>query len=497
MRQLSWAFVVFFCLFTRAWAAEDTLRVGLTALPDSMGDPHRSVSVFSSYSWVPVFETLTAFNADGTLGPQLATDWHSISPTTWTFDLRKDVVFSNGVPFTANAVVKILEYLKTPEGRAAALSREFSTVSQVEALDTHTVQIHTYDPDIVLPRKLTTMYIVEPQAWVELGADGFATEPVGTGPFKVTKWTSSKIEYEMNPLAWRRPRVSGLEIFELRELMARVNALLTDRLDIVIGLGPDDIPLVESAGGKIHRRDPIDVISITFVIGQGHPVDDIRVRKALNYAVNKESITRVLLENLTKPATQGAVRGLLGYNTDLTAYRYDPELAKKLLAEAGYAEGFSLETEVIIGSNANDAAIYQLVTADLAKVGVSFQARPIPNGQMAKIVLQGEWRGEAFSQIFGSWPAFEPMRTLRTHSCLHSNPWYCDEQIIPTMRAAMTAPTLEARINLTQKVLAFYHEQATSILLHEIPLLDGLGPRVRDYAPKKGKINYEAIWLEN
>ncbi len=219
------------------------------------------------------------------------------------------------------------------------------------------------------------------------------------------------------------------------------------------------------------------------------------MRRALNHAINKQAIAEILLSGYTRPATQGAVRGLLGYNEDLSPYPYDPDRARAMLAEAGYGDGFDLDFEVIVGTNASDSAIYQLVASNLADVGVTANIITIPTSQMVRIILQGQWRSDGFSQVFGSWPTFEPLRSLRLHSCLWPNPWYCDERIMPTFNAALAAPTLDERAKLTGEVLAFYHEQATTLLLHEVPLLDGIGPRVEGYAPNKGKLNYDTVML--
>jgi peptide/nickel transport system substrate-binding protein len=475
--------------------AEKNLSVGVVTFPVSDGDPHRSVSVFATYTWSPVFETLTTFLEDGELVGELATAWRQVEPTLWEFTLRPDAVFSNGRPVTSAAVVSALDYLKTPHGQTTSASRDLEIIASAAVIDPLTVAIRTNEPSAILPRIMTALYVVEPEHWRELGPDGFAQDPVGSGPFTVQSWTESRIRYAANPMSWRVPVIDTLEILKLPEATSRLNALVTGRINIATGLGPDDIPVIEQAGGTIHQRNPIDVISLTFVVGEGRPTDDVRVRRALNYAVNKQAITDVLLSGYSKPATQGAVRGLLGYNDDLKAYPYDPDRARALLAEAGFADGFTLEIEAIVGSNASDSAIYQLVALNLAEVGVTMNIIPIPTSQMVRIILQGQWRGDGFSQVFGSWPTFEPLRTIRLHSCLWPNPWFCDEAIMPTFKAALAAPTLDERIALTRDVLAFYHDQATTLLLHEIPLLDGVGPRVISYAPNKGKLNYETMDL--
>ena len=223
-----------------------------------------------------------------------------------------------------------------------------------------------------------------------------------------------------NALSWRAPKVKALEIREMAESTGRLQALLTGQADIAIGMGPDELPEIEAAGGHLHKRQPHDVISLSLVVEPGKPAADVRVRQALNYAVDKVSITKVILQGFSRPATQGAVEGLLGYNPDLKPYPYDPAKAKALLKEAGYEKGFTLDAEVIVSSNAGDGPIF---------------------------------------------------------------------------KAAMSAPDLEQRAKLTSEVLRFYHDEATAIMLHEIPLLEGVAKRVKNYAPQKGKLNYETIEL--
>ena len=485
------------CTSSSLGMAEDILRVGVVAFPSGAADPHRSVSVFSTYTWSPTFETLTTFTDDGELIGELATDWKQLEPNLWTFSLRKDAVFSNGRPFTAHDVAWSFNYLRTPHGLTAAVNRDLAVIESATAIDDHTVSIKTKIPSAILPRLMTPLYFVEPDHWEKVGPEQFAFEPIGTGPFTITKWQEGKVTYKANPQSWRPPIIEGIEILLLPEVTTRLQALLTGRIDVAIGMGPDDSGFLQSVGGRLHQRQPIDAISITLVIEEGRPAADIRVRRALNYAVDKDAIADVLLNGYTKPATQGAVRGLFGYDPDLKSYPYDPDKARALLKDADYEDGFSLDVEVITGSNASDSAVYQLVASNLADVNVELRVMRIPTSQMVRIILQGQWRGDGFSQIFGSWPSFEPLRTIRLHSCANPTPWFCDEQITPTIQAAKSAISLEDRLLLTQKVLRFYHDQATTILLHEVPLLDGVTARVANYAPNKGKINYETISLEN
>jgi peptide/nickel transport system substrate-binding protein len=472
-----------------------TLRVAVTAFPPGAADVRRSVSIFATYTWSPVFEALTTFAEDGTLKPELATSWRQISPTRWEFTLRDGVMFSNGRALTAHDIVENIKLLTEADGPQQPVGILLDYVAGAVALDDRTVQVETRTPNAVLPREISALYIVDPATWRKIGVEAFARAPIGTGPFKVARWGIEKIDYVPHAFSWRAPKVKALEIRNIPESTARLQALLAGQTDVAIGLGVDEKPMLENAGGRLHMRRPIDVMSIALVTGDRGPTDDVRVRRALNYAVDKDAIANVILQGTSRPATQGAVEGLLGYDPTLKAYPYDPTKARVLLKEAGYEKGFALNTEVVIGANPGDGAIYQVVADNLAAVNVKMNLIPIPTSQMVRVVNGGEWKGNSFSQIFGAWPAFDPLRTIRLHSCLWPKPWFCDKGISETLKAAQAAPTLDERARLTTDILRFYHDQATTLLLHEVPMTDGVAQRVKNYAPQKAKINYETIEL--
>jgi peptide/nickel transport system substrate-binding protein len=476
--------------------AESTLKLGVVAFPPAGPDPRKSVSAIGAYTWSPMLEALTAFTETSELVPELALSWSAPTPTTWILKLRPGVRFSNGAPMDAAAVAANFAWMLTAEGKSSVVGRSIESLSGARAVDPLTVEITTSTPDAILPRELATFYIVEPRQWNALGPEGFAKQPIGTGPFVLESWGPARIVYRANPASWRKPKLDRLEILNLPDLTPRVQAFVTGRIDIAIGMGPDEQAQIEAAGGRLHRRAAMDVMSIVFVIGQGKPTDDLRVRRALNYAVNKEAITEVLLHGLTEPAGQGAVRGLFGYNDAVAPYPYDPAKARALLKEAGFAAGFTLNTEIIVSQNANDAAAYQMIATDLAAVGVKMNLTPIPLPQMMKVINQGEWRGDSFSQIWGAIPTFDPLRTLRLHTCLWPKPWFCDRSATAKLEAAIAEFDEARRAAMIRELMAFYHDQATALYLYELPILDAVGKRVRNYAPQRSRINYETIGVE-
>ena len=472
-----------------------TARIGVVSLPPNKGNPFRSSAVFSTLSLGALFEPLVQFDNARVLSPFLAESWAQDGPTTWTVQLKSGLVFSNGEPLDAEAVAATLNYLTSDDAQGASVARDVRSIEKATAIGELSLTITTKWPDAALPRYLATVSIVEPDLWASLGPDGFASDPVGSGPFLVDEWTSAEIRLSRNDLSWRAPKLEGLEIIELREGTSRLQGLLTGRIDVAVQINPEDEALIERAGGQMILREPIDVITLTYAIGEGHPVDDLRVRRALNLALNREAIVEVLLGGHTSAASQPAVTGVLGYNPDIPAFSYDPNQARALLAEAGYPDGFELTAEVIIGSNVNDAAVYQQMAADLAAVGVTLKISSIPTTQMVRVILEGEWRGNAFSQIFGAWPAFDALRSIRMHSCDWPKPWFCDPALTPLYESARTAPTLTERTALTSELVRSYRELETALYLYEIPLFDGISERVTNYEIWPGRIDYASLMV--
>jgi len=219
----------------------------------------------------------------------------------------------------------------------------------------------------------------------------------------------------------------------------------------------------------------------------------VRVRQALNYAVDKDSIVAVLLGGTTTPAAQTAARQSFGYDETLQPYPYDPDRARTLLAEAGYRDGFEILATYPFGAMAGDAAFYQQVAADLAKVGVTLTIEGSTFSQHISRIRTGGWPGQAFGMDYNNMPALDALWPMRVHSCLWSAPWHCRQDWVPLIKAAETATTIERRLALTQQLAKLYHDEPTAIFLWEMPGMDGVSARVVNFQSRLNAINFETI----
>lgn len=360
-------------------SAAKTIKVGASAAPAGYGNPYMGLISRNVLTTATLFDSLTLIGGDGSVQPSLALTWTPVSDTEWHFGLRSGVTFSNGEPLDATAVIETFRFLISPEAARYILAREASGIVSVEAIDPLTVSIVTKAPDAILPKRLSMLTILPPKAWAELGPDGYAETPIGTGSYILEDWGkgSGRAILVANPKSWRAPeQIDRIEMrYPLRDPGTRLAALRSGDVDITLNLAFDDIPDVRAEGFTVllHPVPQIRALVLPNTNPES-PLSDVRVRQALNYGVDKQAIADVLYQGVVSPVGQGSIPGTVGYNPDIKPYPYDPDRARALLAEAGYADGLTLNAEVEIGQAQN---MYLKAAQDLAKVGVTLNVRAV------------------------------------------------------------------------------------------------------------------------
>jgi peptide/nickel transport system substrate-binding protein len=315
-----------------------------------------------------IFDALAAIDPQLSQLPWLATGWTMQTPTTWQVKLRTGVKFTNGDPFTADDAVASFKYLTRADAAAAANFQGWSTVEKV---DDSTLKITTKAPDIRFFGELTTFYML-PAKILSSNPASLADKPIGTGPYTLTEWVKGeRIVMDANPNYWKgRPKIDKLTWKGVPEASARVAALQAGQADLIVTVPPESIDIIN--GGANTRVDTAHSLrNITLIYdARTKPFNDVRVRQALNYAVDKESIIKNILGG------RGAIQATPSYektpnhNADVKPYPYDPQKAKDLLAAAGYPNGFTIEFHHPTGRWIKDVEVAQAISGMLAKVGV-------------------------------------------------------------------------------------------------------------------------------
>lgn len=474
------------------------LRVAITTFPPSLGDPFKGNGRPGSLVWFALFEGLTELDDDGQLQPALAQSWSRPSPLVWRFELRRGVRFANGRAFDAAAVVAVMDWLRSAEGRRTVIGNELRNVAAVRAVGGHVVEIETTRPDPILPRRMTSVMMVEPDLWRRLGPAGFAQQPVGTGPFLLEGWDHRRRQAAAvrNPHAWRPPALERIVFHEMPNSAVRAQALLSGDVDLA-PIDVDQIERLERGGVAVLSAPAMQTMAVSFQVktaAPDAPLRDRRVRQALNYAVDKEAIARVLLEGRARPATQPAPHGTFGHDPALTGYPYDPERARRLLAEAGYAEGFSLKVELTVDSYPADKLIAQTVADYWRAIGVRTELNIITFPQFLQRFSTNGWRGDAFVVSWNSAPYNDVARPMEVFSCLRAASFFCDPDIAEALEATNLIQDEDERLRAIQALGRVYLEAAPSVFLLETVDLyarrPGLEVTIRNRVPDYGRIRF-------
>ena len=471
---------------TPCMAAEQSpLRMAVTLMPASFGDPFRTLGVPGDFVWRQIFDSLTESDEQGRIVPLLAESYENLNPHAWRFVLREGVRYANGRPFTASSAIEVFDWLLSSEGRATAAGWELRGISKVEAKDARTLIFTTREPDPILPNRLTMAMMIDPQAWREMGRQRFSRTPVGTGSYQLRDWQNRNgaVVLTANPHAWRPPKIPKVEIYPLRDHASRFQAALSGQLDITMSLRPEQLDTFRSRGFRVYVDNLRQIVAFAFDV-LGHPdspIADARVRHALNYAVDRKTISEDILQGFAPPASQGSAPGVFGHNPRIKPYPHDPRKARALLAEAGYPSGFSMEVQVVTGTYPNDLEIFAKVQQDLAAVGVDMAFRSTLFSDWIRQFFQNVWRTEAFSLAWNTAPFNDALRPMEQYSCLKIRPFFCDEALRERIIAAsreMDAGRREAQL---QQLAVEYRRRAPSLQLLEYGHMWVVAPDIRGF----------------
>jgi peptide/nickel transport system substrate-binding protein len=454
-----------------------TLIVGLVAEPVNL-DPAQVTDLNSNRVGRRVAETLVTFPEEKTeVVPGLAESWTiSKDGLQYTFKLRKGISFHDGTPFNAAAVKFSIERQINPDHPANKLGKYpfanyfFGNVKAVEVLSDDRVAFLLKEPRASFLAILTAAAasIVSPAAVMKSGMD-YPSQPVGTGPFKFASWErGQRVVLEKNPSYWKGPVKYDRVVFRpIVEDQARLTELLTGQLDLIVGVPADFVAQLESnAKVGLLKQTGVHVWYLG-INNQKKPFDDKRVRQALNCAVNKDAIVKDVLKGTGTVSRGPVMPNTWGAEPALKAYPYDPARAKKLLAEAGYPNGFSTTLWTPESGSGMQApvAMSTVIQSNLKAVGVNVNMQTMEWGAFLAKLRSKE------QELFAlSWMAGMEDPDMVMYPLLHSSQWtpngpnralYKNEQFDKLLT--------EARHTTDQAKRATLYRQAQKILIDDAP----------------------------
>ncbi len=328
-----------------------------------------------------VFEGLVEFDEKLNLTPALAERWEvSQDGTIYTFYLRKGVKFHDGTNFNAHAVKKYYDYVLNNNLRRTGLFK--GIIKVVEVLDEYTVNFVLEKPFSPFLYRLAHegALIVSPKAIDELGSDPgkLGRAPVGTGPFMFKEWKiGERIELIKNPNYWRQgqPYLDGIVFTIIPEDVTRVTQLRAGDADVMFNPPPALVPTLQKDDKLAVRIEPSLRVIYIGMNTRKAPLNDVRVRQALNYAIDKSKLCSAIMKNLAIPADSPLSKYTVGY-VSTGGYPYDPQKAKQLLKEAGQ-ENLKLELITPKGRYLNDYEVAIAVQGMLREIGVTVDVKPM------------------------------------------------------------------------------------------------------------------------
>ncbi|MEC0227441.1 glutathione ABC transporter substrate-binding protein [Paenibacillus alba] len=383
---------------TEASQAGGTLTIARKADANNL-DPQFITNIPSAnYIFGKVYEGLLMTDKNMEYKPALATEWKQVDDLTWEFKLRQGVTFHDGTPFTAEAVKKTMERALDPKVNSPRASN-FSMVKEVKVVDDFTVQFILSYPYAPLLSILASMEgsILSPKAIAEQ-ADKLSKNPIGTGPFKFQSWTpGQEMILVKNDSYWGEiPKVDKVVYKVVPEDTTRVAMVESGEVQI-----SDQLPVTEldrvknSTSMTLARTEGLGVEYIGFNVKK-KPFDDVRVRQAFSYAIEKDSIIKGVYNGVGSKAISALSPKMIGFNPKLGEYDYNINKAKELLAEAGFPNGF--KTSIVTDDRKERINLAEVIQSQLKGIGIDLEIKVMEYGAYLDVTGKGE-----HSMFIGGW----------------------------------------------------------------------------------------------
>lgn len=389
-----------------AGKSDDTLNVAFQseiATLDYYMSSGRNAIIMSHH----LFDTLLYKDVEsGEIVPALAKSYKFVDDTAIEFELREGVTFHDGSPMTADDVVYTLNKVSDKEyGAVYQIAIEW--IESAEKLGDYKVRVNMKEAYPVALEWVAGFLPIYPSDYYErVGKEGMALEPVGTGPYKLksmepgASWVLERFDdhYEGSP---KGNAIKNIEVRVLPEMNTQLTGLLTGKTDFMWKFTSDVAERLESRDGVTVKNTPIlRIVFMAMNTVEDGPMQDVRVRRALNHAVNKKVIVEALVGSGSDAIDTACNPIQFGCATDVTSYEYDPEKAKALLAEAGYGDGLELDM-LVQKSSAIPRNVVEAIMADLAKVGVAVETETQPWAAARKKWVNNE--DDVMLMGWGSW----------------------------------------------------------------------------------------------
>ncbi|KOR89810.1 glutathione ABC transporter substrate-binding protein [Paenibacillus solani] len=364
-------------------------------------DPHNAGDTHSISGARTMYEGLMGFNDKMELVPVLAEDYTiSDDGLTYTFNLRKNVKFHDGTEFNAEAVKINMERIMNEENNLR-MRKSFATVADVQAPDEHTVVFTLSQPYNAFLNKAAMALMISPKALKE-SAD-ITKDPVGTGAYKFKEWVQGdRLVVVKNEEYWQEglPKVDSITFKPVPENGSRIAMLKTGEADFIYPMPTEQVSDVEGDSNIVIDKIDSTIVRYVTLNTMKKPYDDLKVRQAINYAIDKDAYIKVVKSGLGSKLTS-SMSSMTQYYSEQSGYDYDVEKAKSLLAEAGYPDGFEAE---LWGENDSESIKgMQFFAQQLALVGIKVDVKSMEGATLSDQINSATPENAKIQMWYVSW----------------------------------------------------------------------------------------------
>ena len=466
-------------------------------------EPYARDETFTLSMLGNVYEGLVKRDPTGTIVKGLATGWQKVDDVTWRFYLRTGVKFQQGQDFTADDVVFSAKRVRSD---GSDLKARLPPDAKVVKVDDHTVDFVLSSPNPILQFEWDTWYIVS-KSWIEAnhpnnpeevdGEHGLAASVAnGTGPFSISQHQAGmRTDFAPNPDWWGTPKPTFKTVFlcSMPDDGDRVDALLSHQAHLIEPVPPADIQRVKAADG-VGVLDPVEDLRIVFLgfdivddklknsDARGNPFKDPKVRTAFYQAIDINKIISLILGNFALPTASLIAPSLSAPAGNIERRPFDPDGARKLLEDAGYPDGFTLDMDCPIGLYVGDEEICNAVRDMLQRIAVKVSVKARPKDKfLAKVLESGGYDTSFF--MFGWTPeSFDVWNVLfnlvacrdsKTGAGRFNIGGYCDRSLDDLIAKIRAEPIGASRDALVLQALKKIYDESVYIPLHQQKLIWG------------------------
>ncbi len=435
-----------------------------------------------------IYEPLVRSQPGGKYAPLLATEWKTLNDTTWQFKLRQGVTFHNGEPFDANAVKFSFDRAMDPaiKNRTASYLR---AIDHVDIVDPYTVNFVTKGPYPVLLYGLSenafSAMILAPKYVQEKGADAFK-QPVGTGPYTFVSWAKDEsLKLRANPSYWAgAPAIKNVVFRPIPETAAQVAELKSGGADLIDAVTPEQAETLKSGSTRVATVPSDFVMFVAMNTMEPGPLQDKRVRQALNHAVDVDAIVKNVMGGLAQKIEITLPRDAVGYPQNFQGYPYDPAKAKQLLSDAGHGNGFKVPFISRNGRYLKDKEVVEAVAGYLSQVGVQCDIQLLTGTVWSQISDKHERHGLSYPGWSG------PDAQLVWDPILHSGglqSYVENKQIDDLIDRGRVELDETKRKGIYADLANLLKDEAVHIPLFQPPLIYGLAANL-SWTPKSNSV---------